>query len=133
MTDLNYCTTIRNMLLEYSGELDSIDDKHLRWERVKLLIKNTSISYSKQKSFTVKQKIKKLEDEIERIETSDSDLIDMNRKRNLEQELDNLYKNKTKGAYVRSKARWMEKGEKNNSYFLRLEKIHQTTNYYQIL
>ena len=128
VTDFNYCNAIRNMLLEYSDELESISDKHLRWERVKLLIKNASISYSKQKSFTVKQKIKKLEDEIEKMETNDSFLIDMNRKRDLEQELDNLYENKIKGAYVRSKARWIEKGEKNNSYFLRLEKIHQTTN-----
>ena len=39
-----------------------------------------------------------------------------------------MSQNKTKGAYVRSKARWIEKGEKNNTYFLRLEKIHQTTN-----
>ena len=91
VTDFNYCNAIRNMLLEYSDELESISDKHLRWERVKLLIKNASISYSKQKSFTVKQKIKKLEDEIEKMKTNDSYLIDMNRKRDLEQELDNLY------------------------------------------
>ena len=37
-------------------------------------------------------------------------------------ELDQFYKLKTKGAMVRSRAKWFEKGEKNTKYFLNLEK-----------
>ena len=33
-----------------------------------------------------------------------------------------------KGAYVRSKANWIEKGEKNTPYFLRLERQTQSSN-----
>ena len=103
VTDTGYCNTIRNMLSEHSDELDAIVDKQMRCEQVKLLIKNASILYSKQKSMTVKQKIKHIEKELENIETSDSISIDMNRKRNLENELDTLYESKSKGAYIRSK------------------------------
>ncbi len=35
---------------------------------------------------------------------------------------------KLKGAYVRSRARWIEKGEKSNNYFCRLEKKRQENN-----
>ena len=37
-------------------------------------------------------------------------------------ELENLVQNQTKGAIVRSRARWAENGEKNTKYFLNLEK-----------
>ena len=37
-------------------------------------------------------------------------------------ELDQFYELKTKGAMVRSRAKWFEKGEKNTKYFLNLEK-----------
>lgn len=32
-----------------------------------------------------------------------------------------MYEGKTKGAQVISRAKWVEFGDKNNSYFLRLE------------
>ena len=46
----------------------------------------------------------------------------MHYKRLLEKEIDNYYTQKCRGAYVRSRALWMEKGEKNTSYFYNLEK-----------
>ena len=49
----------------------------------------------------------------------------MLRKTELETQLDELYKNMAKGAQIRSKARWINEGEKNTSYFLRLENKHQ--------
>ncbi len=36
--------------------------------------------------------------------------------------LDEFYKQKAEGAFVRSRKRWMEEGEQNSSYFFRLEK-----------
>jgi hypothetical protein len=58
----------------------------------------------------------------------DSNKIDMNRKRYLETSLTNLINEKSKGAQIRSRANWVEKGEKNTSYFLRLENQRQTWN-----
>ena len=51
----------------------------------------------------------------------------MKKKKQLETERDEIYHNIMKGAYVRSKANWIEKGEKNTSYFLRLERQTQTS------
>lgn len=41
----------------------------------------------------------------------------MNYKRLLEREIDMYYTEKCKGAYIRSRATWIEKGEKSTSYF----------------
>ena len=37
-------------------------------------------------------------------------------------QLDNLERERARGVIIRSKAQWVEDGEKNTSYFLRLEK-----------
>ena len=37
-------------------------------------------------------------------------------------QLDNLERERARGVIIRSKAQWVEEGEKNTSYFLRLEK-----------
>jgi len=39
-------------------------------------------------------------------------------------ELENIVKFKTKGAIIRSKARWYNEDEKDNKYFLNLENRH---------
>lgn len=39
-----------------------------------------------------------------------------------------MFINKAKGAFIRSKAKWLEKGEQNSSYFFKLEKQRQTKN-----
>ena len=49
-------------------------------------------------------------------------LINMNRKRDLESQLSNLHDKKTKGAQIRSRAKWVQEGEKNSKFFLGLEK-----------
>ena len=46
----------------------------------------------------------------------------------LKQSFDRLYAEKAIGAKVRSRARWVEQGEKSTAFFLNLEKIHQSHN-----
>jgi hypothetical protein len=46
----------------------------------------------------------------------------------LKSELDEIYSEMAKGAQIRSRAKYIENGEKSTSYFLNLEKIHQTKN-----
>jgi hypothetical protein len=43
----------------------------------------------------------------------------------LEIKLEQIYQEKAKGAQVRAREQWVELGEKNNSYFLGLEKERQ--------
>lgn len=53
------------------------------------------------------------------------------RKKDLENQLDNLYEIKAKGAQIRSRSRGLDEGEKNTAYFLRLENKHQSQCYKQ--
>ena len=85
-----------------------------------------SITYAKQSKYNVKHKIIIIEDRIDYTENLPSSEINMNEKRKLEQELDSIYDNISKGAQIRSKAKWIREGERNTSFFLGLEKKHQT-------
>ncbi len=42
---------------------------------------------------------------------------DKERINTLQSKLDEMYMNKAKGAYIRSRARWIEEGKKNTAYF----------------
>lgn len=43
-------------------------------------------------------------------------------------ELDELYKRKAKGAFIRSRRKWIEEGEQNSHYFFNLERINFVNN-----
>lgn len=47
---------------------------------------------------------------------------------NLQSQIDELYLIKAQAAYIRSRAKWVENGEKNTSYFCNLEKCRQEKN-----
>lgn len=46
----------------------------------------------------------------------------------LQSKLDHLYLERAQGAYIRSRAKWIEEGEKNSSYFSKLETNRQQRN-----
>lgn len=49
------------------------------------------------------------------------------------QELENLNELKTKGTLIRSKAKWIEEGEKSTKYFLQLENRNYKSKYIKCL
>ena len=101
---------------------------HETWERLKLDIKNYSIQFSKSLRKSHKQKLKELENKIQEIEEKPFNEINMREKISFENELNQLIDNKCKGAQIRSRVKWLEEGEKNTSYFLRLENQQQSYN-----
>ena len=46
----------------------------------------------------------------------------------LQNKLDELYRQKAEGAFVRSRKRWLEEGEQNSAYFFRLERYRSKFN-----
>lgn len=46
----------------------------------------------------------------------------------LKEEIDNAYINMAYGAFIRSRAKWLELGKRNSSYFFALEKRNQKRN-----
>ena len=113
-------TTIHRTIIN-NAYLNPID----LWELCKLYIRSESITFSKANA----RNRKKLEDEvIEKIAAleklsvispSDEIAIQLLELRN---KLERIYDYKLKGIIIRSRARWVEEGEKNSSYFLSLEK-----------
>ena len=98
------------------------------WGTLKTKIKDFSISFAKYYHKDINKKILGLEKQISDIENSSSLDINMNRKRELKNLLNELIDTKSKGAQIRSRANWVNEGEKNTKYFLSLEKKNQSNN-----
>ena len=98
------------------------------WETLKTKIKDFSISFAKYFHKDINKKILGLEKQISDIENSSSLDINMNKKRELENQLNELIDTKSKGAQICSRANWVNEGEKNTKYFLSLEKKNQSNN-----
>ena len=62
---------------------------------------------------------------IERYNENENNLL-LDKINTLENKMEKEYEYKANGAQIRSKQIWIEKGEKNNAYFLGLEKSRQT-------
>lgn len=54
-----------------------------------------------------------------KINTSEEEKVEI---KDISLKLDGLYSDLAKGAFIRSRAKWLEEGEKNSGYFFALEK-----------
>jgi len=102
----------------------------LLWEVIQLQIRDISIKHSKAKTKKMKYKEADMEHEKAALEREFESFLNYDKEALAEQirlkkmELENIIEYKTKGAIIRSKARWYNEGEKNNKYFLNLENRH---------
>ena len=97
---------------------------HLIWEMIKMNVRGETIKFTARKKKAEQNLIKLLEHKIDLIEgdTSIEAGAKEHRKRELREELNKIVEDKTKGAMIRTKMKWMEEGEKPSKYFLGLEK-----------
>ncbi len=131
LNDEEYMLGIESLIKETVTEYDNHIDKVRLWEFLKVRIKNYTIRYCIKKARGQRDEAKDLEGRINEIDnilasTNNSDL-DQERKQ-CKQALDDLYSNKAKGHQIRSRAAWVELGERSTRYFLGLEKSRQVTN-----
>ena len=95
-------------------------------------MRDKTIDHCKKVSKSKKNEIKNLENELkylEELSNTSTYKEDTSLKQKLEitiKRLDKLYTEKTKGRQIRSRVKWIEEGEKNTAFFLRLEKTRQT-------
>ncbi len=118
-----------NINRDYSGKLS----KDLLWDFKKIKFREYSIKYSIEIQKEKRNEYKKLEKEILNV---NKEIIDnpgnvdhLKLKRNaLQAEFEKFHLEKAQGYQIRSRAKYVQEGEKNSSYFLKLEQAHQTYN-----
>ena len=106
------------------NEFVEVTDKRLLWDLIKYRIRQVSIKYSKEKALKRRKKISDLETSLRICKEKCNESPTFENQEELEMlkmEYDAIYEQIAKGAIIRSKATWYEKGEKSNKYFLNLE------------
>lgn len=119
LENTDFCRKIKKLIKETLAlDMSSL----IRWVWFKFSVKQVAINSSQYCSRLKKQKQQELISEMNRLcckaELSLDDHIKLN---SIQTQLDNMYMEKAKGAFIRSRARWIEQGKKN-SYFFNLEK-----------
>lgn len=125
LTNMEYCSNIKNIILDIKKD-DKLATSIQKWEYLKFTIRKYSITFSRKLNREKKADETKLVKELLSYNSKlNWSAEDKDRINNLQSQLDEIYLNKAQGAYIRSRARWIENGEKNTSYFSNLEKRRQ--------
>lgn len=108
---------------------DQLDTYCKKWEYFKFKVRNISIKHGKIRSQRLRVKenilVREINDLCKKQNIADEEKATIS---NLQSSLDKLFMQRAQGAYVRSRAKWIEQGEKNTSYFYSLEKRRQEKN-----
>lgn len=136
--DENYLDCIKNIILavkkQYAIPVYNFDNIHsipdasiaftindqLFLETLLMEIRGKTISYA---SYLKKKERMEEKELIEKIKTLEENACDSNidELSSKKQELENIRKHKLQGNYIRSRAKWVEEGEKPSKYFCALE------------
>ena len=128
-----YCENIRAILSEVIN-LVELDTPVRKWEFFKYKVRLFSISFSKKSLKELQEKERDLVQQLN-FYCNKPNPTDEDKQKilSLQAKLDEMYVQKAKGAFVRSRAKWIEEGEKNSAYFCNLEKRRQQRNAIQSL
>ena len=129
LEDEEYINLIRENYAYISEKYSGQEDERIKWELVKMELRGLTISFAKNKAKNLRQNEMDLQKRLrglDQIISSGGNSAQVNNLKakynQLKQELNRIYENKGKGSIVRSKARWIEQGEKPTKYFFNLEK-----------
>ena len=125
----NYLILITESYPIISEKYANIVDKRLRWELIKMEIRSITVSFAARKAKEFRKQESDLQKRLDEIDKSISNSCDnqniedkLKEFDKLKNEFNRLYEIKGKGAIFRSKARWVEYGEKPTKYFFNMEK-----------
>ena len=123
-----YCNLLRSEYKNWLEEFKEVNDKRVLWDLIKYKIRQRTITYSKAKARKKREKVKHLEEILRDCTTkcdNNPSKENLDELECLQAEYDQLYDYITQGAIIRYRATWYELGEKNNKYFLNLEKSNK--------
>ena len=123
--DKEYVDFMKNIIKDSLILYDSLDNKGLKWDMVKMEIRSHTISYCIKKSKERKKHISDLENRLCILREH----IDMYNKKEdneeyncIKKELDEFELQSARGHIFRSKVKWNEEGERNTKFFMSQEK-----------
>lgn len=119
MSEVDYIIATKSTIAETASEYETDEDvdEVLLWEMIKLKIRDASMKYSKVKMKKMKNEEANIESALATLEeqleqgVNNKDVVE-EQIRCKKNELENIIQYKTKGAIIRSKARWYNEGEK---------------------
>ena len=132
LEDKNFVEQVSTKIPGFINQYQGVADKGLLWELVKMEIRAYTINFSKQRAKQQKndeaelvKKAQNLKRKLAKKETQE--LLAEHDK--IIRELESISLQRTRGACLRSKARWFEWGERSSKYFLNLEKRNYQNKY----
>ena len=124
--DKNYIHLINQTLDDELVRHNTMNDKGLKWDTLKMLVRSTTINYASNKARETKryeEYIKKeLNDITEKLEQKADDDLQQQYTTNVK-ELEIINNQKARGHQIRARAMHIEFNEKNSKYFLKKETI----------
>lgn len=134
LKDTEYITKIKNVISNFEAENNTINDAGLKWDALKCKLRGETISYS---SYICKERRKAVNELKIVIEQSEKNLplnkYEYEIYNTAKMEFDNIQSEITSGIIVRSRAQFIEEGERNTKFFLGLEKRNQNIKNIQCL
>ena len=132
LEDKKYISDLRENLTNFIEKYRDVEDLGLKWDLVKMEIRGFSVKFSKIKArrrrdeeVFLQKKINELFTKAEKNRNNRQIICELNSTR---ARLEKIMALKTRGTIIRSRARWHEQGERNNKYFLNLEKRNHSRN-----
>jgi exonuclease III len=132
LNDKDYCKNIIKLFHETVEEYTKLMvNNQVIWDLFKIKVRDYTIAFCTKINQNNKKYLHDLENKINIIDESLN--VEYNKyfqmkKEELTNELKIYYEKSLKGAQIRSRAKYIEDGEKSTSYFLNLERKHQTNN-----
>ena len=135
LCDIKYQEMVKQVVQETTEELHDLNNPCMLWDIIKIRVKEASIKYCTMIRKEAKNELKELEQKLIDYDSMIDKQSDIHKqseikeiKIRLKQAYDKEYYMQAKAAQVRSRARYVEEGERSTKYFLSLEKRNQTNN-----
>ena len=131
LKDKKYVNMVKKIIQETQVET-SFTNKCLLWEFIKCKVRSETMVYSSHKAKLGRKREVELLYRLEKLESqlkSEENDLSHTEYYSVKKEWEELCSEKTQGAILRSKAKYVEEGEKNSKYFLNMEKWNYNNKY----
>ena len=126
LEDEEYINELKAKIENYRNKYLYLEDKGLTWDLMKMEVRGFTIAYAKRKAKEKRNEEKKLQEQLNELLAQSAQCktnpLLRTKIQSIQMRLKRITNQKVKGAILRSKARWVEYGEKNTRYFVNLEK-----------